>query len=289
MRFACSFGVVQSLGFEDGLDRVAKAGYQGIEMVGNQFIIADDGEPMKQCRPLTAAEVQRSIPKFAAARERIDAAGLDLVSMVFGNFWVGRFDVEAMDDFFRLAAAAGAPALKVAGVLIGNPHSDYWASVEAAREKMDLVCGFAEKHKVRALIELHDGYLHESASEALRFCEPFSPKALGVIHDPENMIRSGKEHWPHSFDILGDYLAYLHWKNMGFRYSAETETWEGYRTPLAEGLVNWAAIVRALHGRGFAGYLVNENGFLGDLDVVEADLAYMKGLLDAAENAVAIP
>ena len=282
MRFACSFGAVQSLGFEKGLERIAKAGYEGVELTGNQFLASDDGEPLPQCRPLTASEVQRSTPNFAAARGRLDDTGVELLSMVFSYFWVGRFELEAMEDYFRLAAAAGAPALKVAGVLIGNPQSDYWTSLDAAHKQMDVVCGFAEKHRVRALIELHDGYLHESASQARRFCEPFAPEHLGVIHDPENMIRSGKEHWPHSFDILGAYLTYLHWKNMGFRYNAETATWERCRTPLAEGLVDWAAIVKTLHHRAFDGYLVNENGFLNELSVVEADLAYMTGLRDAA-------
>ena len=94
------------------------------------------------------------------------------------------------------------------------------------------------------------------------------------------MIRSGKEHWPHSFDILGDYLAYVHWKNMGFRYDEAAKKWDRYRTSLAEGLVDWRAIVTTLRHRGYDGYLANENGFLEDLSVLEDDLAYLKGILD---------
>ena len=279
MRFACTFGVVSSLGLDKGLERIKQAGYDGVEALGNSLVAADDGEPLAKCRPLTPAEVDRSLGNFAALGRQLDDLELDLMAMTFGHFWVGRFELEAMEDYFRLAQAAGAPAMKVAGVLIGDPQRNYWDALRQAHEQMRVVCGFAEKHRVRALIELHDGYLHESASQALHFCEPFDPKWIGVIHDPENMIRSGKEHWPHSFDILGDYLAYVHWKNMGFRYDADGGRWERHRTPLAEGLVDWRAIVEALHRRDYAGYLANENGFIEDLSVVEDDLAYLKSIL----------
>lgn len=279
MRFACTFGVVSSLGIDQGLERIARAGYDGVEMTGNPLVVTDDREPLAQCRPLTRTEVDLSLPKFEAMADQIDGLGLDLVSMVFGYFWVGRFELAAMEDYFRLAQAARAPALKVAGVLIAGSRANYWDALRDAHKQMETVCGFAEKHRVRALIELHDGYLHESASQGLRFCEPFDPQWLGVIHDPENMIRSGKEHWPHSFDILGEYLAYVHWKNMGLRYDAEAKKWERCRTGLAEGLADWRAIVAALHRRGFDGYLANENRFVQDMGVVEDDLAYLKGVL----------
>ena len=284
MRFACTFGVVSSLGQDKGLERIAQAGYQGVEFHPNALIATDDGEKLAKCRPLTPSEVERTLPNFVALGEQVRGLGLDLMSISFSYFWVGRFELAAMEDYFRFAQAAGTPALKVAGVLIGPPMSDYWDSLAAAQKQMEVICGFAEKYGLRALIELHDGYLHESASQARRFCEPFDPKWLGVIHDPENMIRSGKEHWPHSFDILGDYLAYVHWKNMGFRYDEEAKKWGRFRTSLAEGLVDWRQIVQALHVRGFDGYLANENGFLEDMSVLEDDLAYMKGLLADVER-----
>lgn len=282
MRFACTFGVVQSLGLEQGLARIVEAGYEGVEMAGNSLVATDDSEPLAQCRPLTPDEAERSLSNFSSLHDRLDGLGLDLIAMVFGYFWVGRFEIEAMEDYFRLAKAAGAPALKVAGVLIGDPQSNYWDALTAGQKQMETVCAFAEKHGVRALIELHDGYIHESASQARRLCEPFDPKWVGVIHDPENMIRSGKEHWPHSFDILGDYLAYVHWKNMGFRYDGAAGKWERHRTSLADGLVDWRSIVETLHRRGYEGYLANENRFIEDLDAVESDLAYLRGLLDEA-------
>ena len=283
MQFACTFGVVSELGVEAGLKRIADAGYDGVELPGNVFIETADGEPLKQCRPLTPQEVDRSLANFADVRGLVDELGLEPISMAFSYFWVGRFELEAMEDYFRFAAAANLPALKVAGVLIGDPYSDYWERLATAHKQMETVCGLAEKHGVRALIELHDGYLHESASQALRFCEPFDPTWIGVIHDPENMIRSGKEHWPHSFDILGDYLAYVHWKNMGFEYNQEEARWDRFRTPLDKGLVNWQMIIEALHRHGFDGFLANENGFLNDPSVIADDLEYMKGLLEATK------
>lgn len=280
MRFGSTLGVAQGDGFEDDLRRIAAAGYAGVEMTGNSLVRTAEGDPLKECRPLTPGEVDQSIANFAEKGEFLEQLGLELVSMTFGWFWVGRFELAAMEDYFRLAKAAGAPALKVAGVLIPERLGDYWDALAKAQEQMAMVCGFAEKHGVRALIELHDGYLHESASQARRFCEPFDPKWLGVIHDPENMIRSGKEHWPHSFDILGPYLAYVHWKNMGYRYDADEARWQTCRTPLAEGLVDWRFIIAALHRRGFDGFLMNENGFLRDPSVLVDDLAYMQSLLD---------
>jgi len=279
MRFGCTFGVVQSLGMEAGLERMAAAGYEGVELAANTLVTTDDGEPMAQCRPLRPGEVEASLPAFVSIGERVRGLNLELASMVFSYFWVGRFELPAMEDYFRLARAAGAPALKVAGTLIGGRPPDYWEALRGAQEQMETVCAFAEKHGVRALIELHDGYLHESASQARRLCEPFDPKWVGVIHDPENMIRSGKEHWPHSFDILGDYLAYVHWKNMGYRWDPDEKRWATFRTPLAEGLVDWRQIVAALHSRGFDGFMMNENGFLQDIRVLDDDLAYMRALL----------
>ena len=277
MRLACTFGVVHSLGFEQGLKRIAEAGYEGLEMSCNDFVATDDGEPLARCRPLTPTEVDRSLERFAAARRQVDETGLDLIAAVFGYFWIGSLELGAMEDYFRLARAADAPALKVAGCLIGDPQSNYWDRLREAQTQLETVVGFAEKHGVRALIELHHGYLHESASQARRLCEPFDPRWLGVIHDPENMAHSGREYWPHSFDILGDYLAYVHWKNMG--WVREDGAWKTTRLSLADGLVDWRAIVEALHQRGYTGYLANENRFLEDITVVESDLAYLKGIL----------
>ena len=60
----------------------------------------------------------------------------------------------------------------------------------------------------------------------------------------------------------------------------EDGAWTTSRLPLADGLVDWRAIVEALHVRGDAGYLASENGFLKDITVVEGDLAYLKGILE---------
>lgn len=281
IRFGCVHGVIAELGFEPGMRRLADAGYDGVEMCGNQFVATDDGEPLGKCRPLTAAEVERSIPNFEKAGRVVSDLGLETMAMSFSHFWVGKFELEAMEDYFRLAKAAGAPSLKVAGALIGPRRFDnYWTMLSEAMKQMEIVCGFAEKRQIKALIELHDGYLHESASQARRFCEPFDPKWLGVIHDPENMIRSGKEHWPHGIDILGDYLAYVHWKNMGYVFDEESGKYKKVVASLESGLADWPMMVKALVERGFNGYLVNENYQMKNLSVVEDDLEYMQGILN---------
>ena len=112
---------------------------------------------------------------------------------------------------------------------------------------------------VRALMELHDGYIAESASGAMRILHNLDPRCVGVIHDPENMSRAGKESWKLSFQILGEYLAYVHVKNGRWRFDDSLGKFVWARTGIEDGLVDWAEIVGILRERGYAGPLVLED------------------------------
>ena len=98
----------------------------------------------------------------------------------------------------------------------------------------------------RALFELHDNYITESASGAMRILGEYDPRCVGAIHDPENMCRAGKEGWKMSLQILGDYLSHVHVKNGKWIYDEAESAWVWYRTEIDEGLVDWQQIINIL-------------------------------------------
>jgi sugar phosphate isomerase/epimerase len=115
----------------------------------------------------------------------------------------------------------------------------------------------------------------------------FDPRDVGTIHDAGNMVYEGFEQYRLGLEVLGPYLAHVHlknarWRQVGRRDDGGAE-WQAEAAPLPEGIVDLAALFRALRQVGYDGWISFED-FSTDLplaDRLRTNLAYVRRIADA--------
>ncbi len=192
------------------------------------------------------------------------------------------------EDAERMLAAAA--ALRVGQVrFLGVNVSDgqtYREAFAAYREDWEWLEGRAREYGVRALLELHHGSLTPSASAARRLVEGLDPRYVGVLFDIGNLVIEGWE--AHSLEILGEYLAHVHLKNVAFHLagveSDGTLRWEPKWVPLREGRARLPQFFAALAQIGYDDWVTVED-FSTAVPLPErtaANLDYLTSLASAA-------
>jgi len=77
----------------------------------------------------------------------------------------------------------------------------------------------------------------------------FSPDYIGVIYDPENMVREGMENWRMGIEMIYPYIGYVHVKNMvwvngsGYSPPQHMKKWRTERINLDDVIVDWCQII----------------------------------------------
>lgn len=279
MKFAARYGLQPDLSFEENLKRTRKAGYDGIELSMAGFFAEE------RARPLMESEMDVLLEGARRCGNMSRKAGLEVIGFLPAYFALSYFEAPVFENYYRLAQALGSPSIRVFGMLYDRKQG-YRALLQKTRAMLKILLGYGEHYGVRSLLELHHGSLNESCSGAYLIMQEFDPKLIGVIHDPQNMVISGRENWRMGLEILGDYLAYVHWKDSVFARNAQG-VWNFKLVHPGEGLVNWPQFVRALQETGFNGYLCNENLMdktrMASEEYLEAELAYLKSLVSGCQ------
>jgi sugar phosphate isomerase/epimerase len=212
-----------------------------------------------------------------------DAMGLAIPTL---GTYVSCADLASVELAMRGAVGVGAPCLRVN--VPGYDGSGSWlAARDAARAQYATVADLAARFSVRALIELHMGSILPSASAAAAFVSGFDPACVGVIHDAGNMVYEGYEGYRLGLEALGPYLAHVHlksarWDATGTRADGSIE-WRASFAPLRSGVVDVAALFRALRAGGYHGWVSMED-FSTDMpleDRLSENLAYARSVEDA--------
>jgi sugar phosphate isomerase/epimerase len=145
----------------------------------------------------------------------------------------------------------------------------------------------ARSFGVRALVELHHRSLLPSASAAAAFLSGCDPQHVGVIHDAGNMVYEGFEQYRLGLETLGPYLGHVHlknarWRTVGQRPDGSTE-WQAEAAPLAAGIVDVAALIRALRQVGYDDWVSFEDFSTEQplADRLRAILAYVRQVVEA--------
>lgn len=202
--------------------------------------------------PLTGLE--DSVPEIARVTSE---AGLEFSGIGGYARCDNHADVERM-----LAATAALGARQVRVTVPPRGDRDYRAAFAAARTDFEWVAARAAAHGVKALVELHHRTLTASASAAFRLVDGLDPAHIGVIHDLGNLVIEGQEEHVSAFQLLGEYLAHIHIKNVGW-YPGETVDgvvqWQEQWAPLATGQADVAAYFGALAEIGYDGWVTLED------------------------------
>jgi len=161
-----------------------------------------------------------------------------------------------------------------------NYHEVYSEAVEHYRGALEITSAAS----VKVVVEMHGGTIHPSASLAHRIVSHFDPAHIGVVYDPQNMVKDGFETIQLAVEVLGPYLAHAHVgghrPEPGERDASGTLQWAWSGCPMREGLYDYPEMFRHLRESGYDGYISVED-FRGDCspeERLEDAITYLRSL-----------
>lgn len=162
--------------------------------------------------------------------------------------------VAAKSPFIRLGAAAG-----FTGKDTDDYHAIYGETVAGYARCLELTRGTG----IKLILEMHGNTIHPSASLAYRIVSNFSPNDVGVIYDPQNMVRDGFETPAIAVQLLGQYLTHCHFGAhrpvAGEKDENGTVQWTWERCPINEGLFNFPLIFKLLKKQNYSNFITVED------------------------------
>ena len=290
MKYATQRGVFAVESHSEALDQARSHDLDGLE-----FNLSVDG---LRTEDVTLGELEAEADRIARAAAD---AGMGVVSITPGLVLKHTATPDVLRAGFELTRRAGTRVLRAFSspyVRLGGPNStlsewnaefdgqkNYWHWFESDLANLQTWVTLAQEYDVRVVLELHGGFIVNSASGAYNILRHFDPRFVGVLHDPGNMVREGLEGWRMGLEIIADYLEYFHCKNTQF-VRDENNRWTSTWADLDDGIADYAEIMSALKDLSWDGYLSIED-LRRDVSVEHklACVAYLKGL-EASDECV---
>ena len=174
---------------------------------------------------------------------------------------------KARGDYRRLLAAlygeghyGGAVSIRVFG---GTEVPDAEWDVAARRlvESLKRAAPRAAERRIGLNIENHDGTMADTAARTSEIWQRAEEEVIGIVYDPANLMRDGKEGFPESLAIQAKAIRLVHVKDYRFvpgspRRGANEASRRS--VPVGEGDVPWTNILRTLAAQGYDGDLTFE-------------------------------
>jgi len=247
---ACTLGYNRQTTVEEAVRRIAKAGYEGVDLY--------TGAPHAWPQDYTKSE-RESLKKM------ISDLGLKLTGFAVAGGGLGlqynfsspresirKGTIQYYIDNIRLAAELGCPLMNV---LTG--HVLYGTSKEQGLKwTMDALQQLvAEAEKTKFILGLHPQYIAESplmitVDDALDMIKQLNSSCVKIIYDTAQQNISYRN-FMDDIRRAGKYLCYVHGAdNDGVRWTHEA---------LGNGTVDWEGIVRALVEINFGGYICTQS------------------------------
>lgn len=175
-------------------------------------------------------------------------------------------DLEQIKRLIEGAVACGGQPMLRVGATTGfkadgsqNYREIYGETVAGFARVLELAKGTG----IKLLIEMHGNTIHPSASLAYRLASNFSPDEVGVIYDPQNMVRDGYETIALALQLLGPYLAHCHLGAHrplpGDVDEKGTTQWKWEQCSLGEGLFDVPAMLAQFKKVGYQGFISIED------------------------------
>jgi len=262
----------QSLGVEQLAETLCRIGFDGVDVI------------IREAYWVQPEDMHKTLPQFVRVMQ---AAGLSTESATAD---VGGVRDAAFERRIGLLAECGFRSYRYQGFAYTGRVGTFHRLWQEALEDLRQLERINRKLGIRALLQMHGGNLHASPSASYWLVRDFDPAAIGLHLDPGNMIhQEGWEEYEKAVDIVQSHLAYVVAKNAGWYYAIDPQThqhrWQRRWTPLAEGIIDWPRVIRALRAVGYDGPICMHNFYPGSLDVLEArtreDLAYLRDILAA--------
>ncbi len=212
-------------------------------------------------------------------------------------------DTEILKVHFEAIAETGAKFVRIfpvpyVGILkptnryqaYYDGKKDFHALARDFREHLRILVEQAKQFNLKVLFETHDGFMPCSCSGFYLFLKDYSPENIGILFDPENMVREGMENWRMGIEMIFPYIGYVHYKNMGWERGdgksppQHMKNWKAVHLSLSDGIVDWSQIIYFLKKLGFAGYLVDEDFSKNVPEEKFQNIGYLKKLISQTED-----
>ncbi len=195
-------------------------------------------------------------------------------------------DLEQLKRLIEGAVACGGQPLLRVGATTGykaDGSQNYWEIYGETVAGFARVVELAKGTGIKLLIEMHGNTIHPSASLAYRLASNFSPNDVGVIYDPQNMVRDGYETIALALQLLGPYLAHCHLGAhrplLGTPNDKGTMQWKWEQCSLGDGLFDVPTMLAQFKKVGYQGFIsIEDFANLPVEDKLSRAIAYLKSL-----------
>jgi sugar phosphate isomerase/epimerase len=175
------------------------------------------------------------------------------------------FQAHWLDVLVPVAACAqaiGCKAIKLdassasadRGTVFGH-CANYREWLDVSRGRLREALTVLRPYDVRLIFETHPWVITRNAQSCYRLVDGFDPKQVGILLDVANFWFEGNEPIEVAVDLLRDYIAQIHVKNVAVEVKREAGHGGAVVTNvrLADGVVDWPSVLRVLKSADFAG------------------------------------
>jgi sugar phosphate isomerase/epimerase len=234
----------------DGVAAVAKEfGLEGLELAAG-YLGKFRGEPEGKEWHIDTEDLLASAERAALAAR---AAGLEIFS--FASHCAAD-DLDRFESLCRAAGSIGCPQVRL-GVGGYDAALGFWGSIDRARDQLSQAVERAREYNVRTVIELHDNTMADGVLASYYLVRDMDPGEVGVIFDAGNARVFGYQPWPEALDILYDFIAHVHVKDLTWIRKGDERVVDFVGPD--EGLTEWPELLRLLAARGYDGWLSIED------------------------------
>jgi len=184
------------------------------------------------------------------ARTVIDLAhqrGIETLSLT------SYYSANQYDQLAQLAEYAsdlGVPAVRIWSGRYDRSRT-FLEQIDQCRKALARLAEPARRHSVRFCVEIHNNQLAFSANWARRLLEGLPPAFFGIIFDVANLHIEGYEPYRPALEIVGEYLAWTHIKDVVWERPEQADpdreyAWQLKMAPVGQGMVNYRDFLLAL-------------------------------------------
>lgn len=244
---------------EYSLDIASEAGLDGVEIWGREPHISEEYDSNR----------------VAAARRMVAERGLEVA--VFGSYLrFGAVETESMPlrDVLQIAAGLEAPIIRVWASDLGSEEADEEIWHDTVVQCREAACA-AKKMGMRLAVEMHTNTLADTAESARRLveevdCENFGLNFQALPRIDDDAVRRLEHVLP--------WVYHLHAQNYA---PLDGNPGKLERVALADGVIDYAPLIRRLYTNGYDGYVAVEFGPSNANDKREAvlrDCRYLQSI-----------
>jgi sugar phosphate isomerase/epimerase len=199
-------------------------------------------------------------------------AGLEVVSFINAPHC---YKLDLMKQWSEAVAGANGKILRVSPPWYAwdydeaiRQNESFLHHLQVTRDGLIKLQELSKEFGIRYVIEIHSGSIAASPWGIKYLMDGLDPQAVGTIWDPANMMIEGNIRPTASMELLGEYLSYVHVKNLEWSRKVDNSGWEIIHKTIDCGLVNYKEIIFALKKFNYAGWLSFEELCTGKENVL---------------------